>query len=548
MINKIKKNYINIIVTLLPIVMIFVGYKIFKDYGISIDENITRYNGLVSTKYIINFLSLEKYYNLDLFKDVVQLKDWSDKQYGTIFEIFQVFFIEIFLNIREYSQIYYSRHLVNHYLFLLSIFCFYFLCLNIFHNKFQSLLGSLILYSSPRIFAESFYNGKDLAFLSIFIFVIYFAVKSIKKADLYNSLLFSLFAALAINIRIIAIYIPFLVILFNIFQSFMNKEINMKRFLIIISPAVFILFFLYLSWPFLWEDPINNFIYSFKSFSRYLAMDGYAFYLGEYHRIANLPWHYLLIYFFATTPILVTILIFSGVIHISLRFIKRILKIDDSKINNDIWRSKNEKVFLFLLFTILVPIFSIYIFNSIVYNGWRHIYFLYPSLILISIYFFKILSIRLRKIKFSNYLNIVLVIVILNNFYSLAKYHPFQYVYFNSIFEKHANKLFEIDYWGVSNKHALKTLIEKNPDKNNFTIGVASLADLWQSQSMLPKRLAKKLIITGQNFDNSEFIFTNNFYTSHPKYEDKYDIPYNYKKYFEYKIENIVIYEFYKKD
>ena len=95
MINKIKKNYINIIVTLLPIVMIFVGYKIFKDYGISIDENITRYNGLVSTKYIINFLSLEKYYNLDLFKDVVQLKDWSDKQYGTIFEIFQVFFIDI---------------------------------------------------------------------------------------------------------------------------------------------------------------------------------------------------------------------------------------------------------------------------------------------------------------------------------------------------------------------------------------------------------------------------------------------------------------------
>ena len=137
MINKIKKNYINIIVTLLPIVMIFVGYKIFKDYGISIDENITRYNGLVSTKYIINFLSLEKYYNLDLFKDVVQLKDWSDKQYGTIFEIIQVFFIEIFLNIREYSQIYYSRHLANHYLFLLSIFCFYFLCLNIFHNKFN---------------------------------------------------------------------------------------------------------------------------------------------------------------------------------------------------------------------------------------------------------------------------------------------------------------------------------------------------------------------------------------------------------------------------
>ena len=43
------------------------------------------------------------------------------------------------------------------------------------------------------------------------------------------------------------------------------------------------------------------------------------------------------------------------------------------------------------------------------------------------------------------------------NLYALIKYHPYQNVYFN-IFDKHANKIFEIDYWGLSNVDALKRL------------------------------------------------------------------------------------------
>ena len=528
--------------------MIFVGYKIFKDYGISLDENITRYNGLVSTKYIITFFSLEKYFNLDLFSDVIELKNYSENQYGAIFEILQVFFIEVLFNITEYSEIYYYRHLTNHYLFLLSIFCFYFLTLNIFKNKFYSLFGSLVLYTTPRIFAESFYNGKDLAFLSIFIFLIYFAIKNIKKPNIYNSLLFSLFAALAINLRIIAIYIPFLVILFHTLQSSILQKINIKKIIIITSPFFFITFFLYLSWPYLWDDPINNFLSSFKNFSRFTAMIGYVFYLGEYQLIRYLPWHYPYLYFFATTPILVSFLSFFGLVHISLRFIKRVLNINEVKKNNDIWKSENEKIFLFLFFVLFVPLFFIFVFDSIVYNGWRHLYFLYPTVVLIFIYAIKKISFSMRKVRFIKIINLIFIVVIINNFYNLVKFHPFQNVYFNLIFEKHANNLFEIDYWGVANKYSLENIIKKNPQETNITIGVASLADLWQSQKMLPRNLAKKITITGQTFDKSKFIFTNNFIRTNPKYERKYDIPNGYSKYSNLKVGNILINEFYIKD
>ena len=47
------------------------------------------------------------------------------------------------------------------------------------------------------------------------------------------------------------------------------------------------------------------------------------------------------------------------------------------------------------------------------------------------------------------------------NIFNLIIFHPYQYVYFNLLFEKNANKLFEIDYWGVANKDALKNIVIK---------------------------------------------------------------------------------------
>ena len=95
----------------------------------------------------------------------------------------------------------------------------------------------------------------------------------------------------------------------------------------------------------------------------------------------------------------------------------------------------------------------------------------------------------------------------LNNAYNLVTLHPFQYIYFNSIFEKNANKLFEIDYWGVSNKSSLEKLMEDNLEKNKIVVGVASLTNLYLSRKMLDAKLQDKLVIAGQDFRNVDFIY-----------------------------------------
>ena len=349
------------------------------------------------------------------------------------------------------------------------------------------------------------------------------------------------------NVRIVAIYIGILIALFFAIEFLMKNKVNKKR----INTLVFFFFlqfiFLYLVWPFLWEDPINNFIYALTTFSKFQAWGGYVFYLGDFYRAWFLPWHYFIICFFATTPLLISILIVGGLTQLTLRFFKRLLNIDKNISYKDIWRGEKEKIFLFLFFIIFIPIFLMFLLNSVIYNTWRHLFFLYPPLILISIYFIDVIAIKFRNKKILLYINSIIVIILLNNIYNLVTLHPFQYIYFNSIFEKNANELFEIDYWGVSNKNSLEKIAKNNLKKDKIVIGVASFTDLYLSKKMLSAKLKSKIIISGQDYQNADFIFNNNISEINPKFDDKYFIPKTFEKHLSMKRGNILINEFYKK-
>ena len=547
MIKILKENHNTILIFVIPSILILIGFAVYRDYGVSLDEEISRNNGLVSIKYICDLLFPVYANNLELIKNVPELKDYGfDKIYGPFFDILLIAIIEILLEIKNFSEVYYYRHLANHYLFIISVICFYFLCLNIFKNKLYSFFGATILYTSPRIFADSFYNNKDLVFLSFFIFLIYFSIRFIKKSNYCNAFLLSIFAAFAIHMRIVAIYVGFLIALFFVVELLIKNKSNQKK----INALVFFFFlkciFLYLIWPFLWENPINNFLYILKTSTEF-AWDVNVFYLGDFYKPRFLPWHYFIVCFFATTPLLISILITGGLIHLILRFFKRLVNIDNNNSYKDIWRGEEEKIFLFLFFIIFIPIFLNFV-HPAIYNSWRHLFFLYPPLILISIYFIKAIVIKFRKRRILFYMNGILAIILLNNIYNLVTLHPFQYVYFNSIFEKKANKLFEIDYWGLSNKFSLEKIVKDNFQKDKITIGVASWTNLYFSEKMLDEKFKNKLIISGQDFSDADFIFNNNYFEINPKYDDKYNIPKNYKKYSELKKGKILISEFYIKE
>ena len=132
------------------------------------------------------------------------------------------------------------------------------------------------------------------------------------------------------------------------------------------------------------------------------------------------------------------------------------------------------------------------------------------------------------------------------NIYNLIKFHPYQNVYFYIFFEKNANKLFEIDYWGLGNVEAIKFILHESGNKRT-TIRTASFTPLNYSKLMFEPSKIKNLLFTGTEQKNQDYIFTNLVFESNPDYLEKYNIPEDYEKVFFLQRGNIILNEVYKK-
>ena len=126
-VKQTKKNFkINLLIFFIFLIYFIIGVNIYKDYGISFDENINRDNGFVSLKYIFEKIGI----NADLSKfvvDIPNLSDYKDKAYGVVFDLPLAFF-EFLFDIDNTRDAFLFRHLINFILFFISTVVFFILC------------------------------------------------------------------------------------------------------------------------------------------------------------------------------------------------------------------------------------------------------------------------------------------------------------------------------------------------------------------------------------------------------------------------------------
>ena len=439
------------------LLLFFLGINIYQDFGISIDEDNTRTNGFVGLKYIFDIFNINYTSKISIFPDI---KDFPEKGIGYLFDV-PAAFIEYKLKVEDFREYFLLRHLTNFIFFFIGVIFFYLLLFKRFNSFFLSLLGCLFLVASPRIFAHSFFNNKDIVFMSIFIIATYFTLILIEKPNFYNSIMAAIFIALSISIRILGSILP-VVIVFFLLIKFLRNENKNKIKISLLSLLFLLPFFTIIFYPYLWENPISNFLFIFKELANF-KIDIHNFYLGEYIKAEHVPWHYSLIWIFSTTPVFYLVLFLTGFVTIIVRMYLRLVNINENKKFNDLWRGKKEMFDLVFLSLLIIPIFLVILINSSLYSGWRHLYFLYPLIIIQAIY-----SINFIKNKFKkNYKYLFFIFVILMslpNINWMIKNHPHQYVYFNSLENKKFDKYFELDYWGLSINENLRYLskIEDN--------------------------------------------------------------------------------------
>jgi hypothetical protein len=493
-------NKLSIQIKVLLALYFFLGIAIFDDYGISVDEIINRRNGLIALKIILDKFNLitDIFVNLNIKVNSLILESSNydganllyDKYYGTIIEL-PISLIEVILRFyNEDINFYYLRHLINFFIFFLSVIYTLKTVGFFFNSQLYQLIVFLILILSPRFFAESFYNSKDIIFFSLFSIVIYFFLKFLSKPNFKNLIVYSALNAICIDLRIMGIIFLFYTPFFYFILCIKNKNFN-KFIVIMLTYFFFTFLFIYIFWPFLWEDPLNRLYDALRVFDRF-PWGGKNFYLGNYvfSDLRELPWHYLPLWMLITTPVIYTILFIFGSINFLL-----ILK--NSKAN--IFNLNKLDILKFIIFCLFFgPIVAVIIIKSSMYDGWRQMYFVYSPFIIICIFGldFLIKTVKNKLIFFSFIFGLFINFIYLGSWIYMN--HPFQYLYFNFFTLNKWNLNFEMDYSGVSFKQGVKYILSiDSRDKINVNIDTLYAYKAYHSLNSNEK---KKILINDSGF------------------------------------------------
>ena len=176
-----------------------VGLLVFDDYGIAIDEEFQRNNGNASFDYILGS------------EDALAPPGDVNRYYGVAFEL-SLIAAERILGLEDSRAIYLSRHLIAHAFFLIGGFFAWLLAYRLFGNRPVALFAMLVFLLHPRIYAHSFFNTKDLPFLTMFMVALYLTHRAFRRDSVWAFALCGAGAALLANIRIMGVMLPLAVL------------------------------------------------------------------------------------------------------------------------------------------------------------------------------------------------------------------------------------------------------------------------------------------------------------------------------------------------
>ena len=329
-------------------------------------------------------------------------------------------------------------------------------------NWRMAIIAMLLILLSPRFLGHSMNNPKDIPFALAYALSIYYMIRFFKQMPkpYIGTTLWLIFSiGLTISIKIggllIIAYFGFfggLYCLFEIYNS--GKKIAFRhllryiKYFLIIALISYILGILF--WPYGLERPFVNPFIALKEFSNFRYLIIYELFEGEriYMRIP--PAHYLLKWIAITIPIATLI----GLLISIFSFYKQ-------------GKKYNRYIYLMLWFVLSFPIAYILIKESTLYNGWRHVIFIYIPFVVLSAMGWDGLLIYIQNSYLKSFFLLLYIMMIARPTIWIIKNHPNEYVYFNELVNgiNGAYTNYETDYWCNSMRQATEWLIKNEPIK-----------------------------------------------------------------------------------
>ncbi len=391
---------------------------ISQSFGISWDEKAQYDMGKDVLKYLISFGADKS------CLDTAVPAHAALQNYGLFFDTFTAFINHYHLSpLGEFE----TRHLINAIVGFFGILFAGLLARRLFNWR-AGLFGLLMLFMSPYYLGHAMNNPKDVPFAVGYIASLYYIVvflQQLPKPRKRTVIMLLLAIAFTISIRIagilmiayLGLFVGLAWLAYAKQNSLASASKHLPRLLLLGVIAALSSYLLgILPWPYALQKPFENPFLALKSFTNWSAITSYELFEGKKLYMSALPWNYIPKLMLIMTPLFVWI---GCLLALPAAFF-------DKKRSSIAW-------IIMLLFTAIFPVFYASYKDSTMFNGWRHMLFAFPPLVVMAALGWEGL-IRLVKIPAARYVVMGLFLVLFAKTTAWAiKNHPNEYVYYNEL-------------------------------------------------------------------------------------------------------------------
>ena len=415
-----------------------------------------------------------------------------NRLYGVAFEILP-FLAEQAFAADDTRGIYLSRHLITHLFYIIGGFCGYLLAYRMTGSRLLGLFAMLLFLLHPRMYGHSFFNSKDAPFLSMFMIALLSVHWAFRQGTVAAFLLCGAAVAILVNIRIMGVMLVPAVLAMRVCDAYYAGG-GTERRRVIVTGAAFALAaagIYYASMPYLWSDPLARFGEMLASFSRH-SVRPFELFRGQYVHSASLPASYLPVWIGITTPVWALALAVVGAVGICGSAVRRA---------GSVLRNTALRFELLLVAGAALPIIAVIALQSVMYDDWRHMYFLWAPLCLLAMVGLRQAGAGLAWLtrcsgltrhsgagRYAALARIGLAALAALALASIAaeliRLHPYQHLYFNRLVDRttpeYLKTQYETDHYHTARPEGHQYILDHHPGATIQLEWRRSKHDTWR--------------------------------------------------------------------
>ena len=461
-----------------------IGVLVVDDYGVAYDESVQRALAAVTTAYMIGADDA--------------LLSHRDRTYGVAFEL-PLLFIELALGLDDMRSVHLMRHTLSHFFFLLGGFFCYLLVRRMGGGRLLALFAMSLFLLHPRIWAHSFFNTKDVPFLSMFMITLFLIHRAFRKDDFAAFLSCGVAVGLLTNIRILGVMLFAAVLGMRLLDLFHAAD-GRERKHVLVTACLFATAsagVLYTTWPYLWSDPLGHFSQAFARMADHPELI-HGLFQGEQTVRSDIPPQYVTVWLSITSPGVALLLGGMGLAVTLRRVVAR---------PRLVWENSAPRFDLLLTIAFLLPLLAVVLLDSNLYNGWRQMYFLYaPTVLLAAIGLRSLVALQSNAMLRTAACGLAAA-GLTATVATMAFLHPNQPIYFNFLVDRKTPERlsgqFDMDYYETTFRQGLEWLLERDLAS---TIYVDMLFNEWNSR-ILPETARHRVDMSFQ--EHADYYVTN---------------------------------------